>query len=151
MSRTLIVLLIAAVTGSLLNGYYWHERFNKEKGRANELKNLAQERAETITEMQIRQRDAAELDAQHTRELNNALAENSLLQRRLDAGGGVRVQGRCPVQKRKPAASGSMGDDRTVELSHAAGRNVLDIRAGIISDQQKLRYLQEYVRTQCTK
>ncbi|EFQ7407711.1 lysis protein, partial [Salmonella enterica] len=27
--------------------------------------------------------------------------------------------------------------------------NVLDIRAGIISDQEKLRYLQAYVRTQC--
>ncbi|EAX7089506.1 lysis protein, partial [Salmonella enterica subsp. enterica serovar Carrau] len=26
---------------------------------------------------------------------------------------------------------------------------VLDIRAGIISDQEKLRYLQAYVRTQC--
>ncbi|EBY5039913.1 lysis protein, partial [Salmonella enterica subsp. enterica serovar Kottbus] len=24
-----------------------------------------------------------------------------------------------------------------------------DIRAGIISDQEKLRYLQEYIRTQC--
>ncbi|EDH9995534.1 lysis protein, partial [Salmonella enterica subsp. enterica serovar Goldcoast] len=24
-----------------------------------------------------------------------------------------------------------------------------DIRAGIISDQEKLKYLQEYVRTQC--
>ncbi|EDV9672071.1 lysis protein, partial [Salmonella enterica subsp. enterica] len=26
---------------------------------------------------------------------------------------------------------------------------VLNIRAGIISDQEKLKYLQEYVRTQC--
>ncbi|EAA3710937.1 lysis protein, partial [Salmonella enterica] len=25
----------------------------------------------------------------------------------------------------------------------------LDIRAGIISDQEKLKYLQEYIRTQC--
>ncbi|ENY2751945.1 lysis protein, partial [Salmonella enterica] len=28
---------------------------------------------------------------------------------------------------------------------------VLNIRAGIISDQEKLKYLQEYVRTQCLK
>ncbi|EBU8791346.1 lysis protein, partial [Salmonella enterica subsp. enterica serovar Newport] len=26
--------------------------------------------------------------------------------------------------------------------------NVLNIRAGIISDQEKLKYLQEYIRTQ---
>ncbi|EDM1758477.1 lysis protein, partial [Salmonella enterica subsp. diarizonae] len=32
-----------------------------------------------------------------------------------------------------------------------AGRNVLGIRDGIISDQAKLRYLQEYIRTQCMK
>ncbi|ECO0938002.1 lysis protein, partial [Salmonella enterica] len=27
----------------------------------------------------------------------------------------------------------------------------LNIRAGIISDQEKLKYLQEYIRTQCLK
>ncbi|EBI8468472.1 lysis protein, partial [Salmonella enterica] len=32
-----------------------------------------------------------------------------------------------------------------------AGQNVLNIRAGIISDQEKLKYLQEYVRTQCQR
>ncbi|EDM1758393.1 lysis protein, partial [Salmonella enterica subsp. diarizonae] len=30
-----------------------------------------------------------------------------------------------------------------------AGQNVLGIRAGIISDQAKQRYLQDYIRTQC--
>ncbi|EMD4649763.1 lysis protein, partial [Salmonella enterica] len=45
----------------------------------------------------------------------------------------------------------SVGDAATVELSKGAGQNVLDIRAGIISDQAKLRYLQEYIRTQCLK
>ncbi|WP_079955692.1 peptidase [Salmonella enterica] len=42
-----------------------------------------------------------------------------------------------------------MGNAATVELSRDSGQNVLDIRAGIISDQAKLKYLQEYVRTQC--
>ncbi|WP_176211884.1 lysis system i-spanin subunit Rz, partial [Salmonella enterica] len=46
------------------------------------------------------------------------------------------------------ASPGSMGNAATVELSDVAGQNVLDIRAGIISDQAKLRYLQEYIRTQ---
>ncbi|HAF2131087.1 TPA: lysis protein, partial [Salmonella enterica] len=30
-----------------------------------------------------------------------------------------------------------------------AGRNVLGIRAGIINDQAKLKYLQDYIRSQC--
>ncbi|WP_238587007.1 lysis protein [Shigella flexneri] len=42
-----------------------------------------------------------------------------------------------------------MGNDATVELSPVAGRNVLGIRDGIISDQTALRMLQEYIRIQC--
>lgn len=44
------------------------------------------------------------------------------------------------------AGSGSMGDDAAVELSTAAGQRILDIRAGIIADQAKVTYLQDYVR-----
>ncbi|EIF8269824.1 lysis protein, partial [Escherichia coli O145:H28] len=42
-----------------------------------------------------------------------------------------------------------VGNDAAVELSPVAGRNVLGIRDGIISDQAALRMLQEYIRTQC--
>ncbi|EBC6126133.1 lysis protein, partial [Salmonella enterica] len=48
----------------------------------------------------------------------------------------------------KTASPGSVGNAATVELSPVAGQNVLNIRAGIISDQEKLRYLQEYIRAQ---
>ncbi|WP_079908075.1 lysis protein [Salmonella enterica] len=103
----------------------------------------------TITDMQTRQRDVAALDAKYTKELADAQTENADLQRRLAAGGRVRVKGRCTVPASTTTASpGSMGNAATVELSDVAGQNVLDIRAGIISDQTKLRYLQEYIRTQ---
>ncbi|EBM2192475.1 lysis protein [Salmonella enterica subsp. enterica serovar Java] len=106
----------------------------------------------TITDMQTRQRDVAALDAKYTKELADAKAENDALQRRLAAGGRVRVKGRCTVPvSTTPASTGSVGDAATVELSPVAGRNVLSIRAGIISDQAKLRYLQQYVREQCRK
>ncbi|EHR6916907.1 lysis protein [Salmonella enterica] len=106
----------------------------------------------TITDMQVRQRDVAALDARYTKELADAKAENDALQRRLDAGGRVRVKGRCTVPATTTTASpGSVGDAASVELSPVAGRNVLDIRAGIISDQAKLRYLQQYIRDQCEK
>ncbi|EFR9487146.1 lysis protein [Salmonella enterica] len=103
----------------------------------------------TITDMQTRQRDVAALDAKYTKELADAQTENADLQRRLAAGGRVHVKGRCTVPASTTTASpGSMGNAATVELSDVAGQNVLDIRAGIISDQTKLRYLQEYIRTQ---
>ncbi|ECQ8328316.1 lysis protein [Salmonella enterica] len=105
---------------------------------------------ETITGMTKRQRDVAALDAKYTKELADAQNRNTDLQRRLAAGGRVRVEGRCSVPTRTETASTSrVGNAATVELSPGAGQNVLNIRAGIISDQEKLKYLQEYIRTQC--
>lgn len=104
----------------------------------------------TIDDMAKRQRDVAALDARYTKELADAKSENDALQRRIAAGGRVRVEGRCTVPASTETASASrVGDAATVELSPDSGQNVLDIRAGIISDQAKLKYLQDYVRTQC--
>ncbi|MDJ7442936.1 lysis protein [Salmonella enterica] len=106
----------------------------------------------TITDMTKRQRDVAALDARYTKELADEHAKNADLQRRLSAGGRVRVEGRCTVPTQTETASTSrMGNAATVELSPVAGQNVLGIRSGIISDQGKLKYLQEYIRTQCLK
>ncbi|EDW2062183.1 lysis protein [Salmonella enterica subsp. enterica serovar Typhimurium] len=105
---------------------------------------------ETIDDMQVRQRDVATLDAKYTKELADEHAKNADLQRRLAAGGRMRVEGRSTVPTTaKTSSPGSVGKAATVELSPGAGQNVLDIRAGIISDQEKLKYLQEYIRTQC--
>ena len=102
-----------------------------------------------ITDMQMRQRDVAALDAKYTKELADAKAENDALLRKLDNGGRVLVKGKCPVPSSAETSSASgMGNDATVELSPVAGRNVLDIRDGIIRDQTALRTLQEYIRTQ---
>ena len=104
----------------------------------------------TIADMTKRQRDVAALDAKYTKELADAQTRNTDLQRRLAAGGRVRVEGRCSVPTRTETASTSrVGNAATVELSPGAGQNVLDIRAGIIRDQEKLKYLQDYIRTQC--
>ncbi|HAZ7349369.1 lysis protein [Escherichia coli] len=105
-----------------------------------------------ITDMQMRQRDVAALDAKYTKELADAKAENDALLRKLDNGGRVLVKGKCPVPSSAETSSASgMGNDVTVELSPVAGRNVLDIRDGIIRDQTALRTLQEYIRTQCLR
>ncbi|EAA0893044.1 lysis protein [Salmonella enterica subsp. houtenae] len=104
----------------------------------------------TITDMTKRQRDVAALDAKYMKELADAQTRNTDLQRRLAAGGRVRVEGRCSVSTPTETASTSrVGNAATVELSPGAGQNVLDIRAGIIRDQEKLKYLQDYIRTQC--
>ncbi|HHY9459773.1 TPA: lysis protein [Escherichia coli] len=104
----------------------------------------------TITDMQQRQRDVAALDARYSRELADARAENETLRADVAAGRKrLRVNATCPGSVREAPTTSGVGNDASVELSPVAGRNVLGIRDGIISDQAALRTLQEYIRTQC--
>ncbi|OIN32749.1 endopeptidase [Salmonella enterica subsp. enterica serovar Sarajane] len=145
------VLLIVAAALAWTTDHYHGNAVKYKSQRDTATHNLKLANA-TITDMQTRQRNVAALDAKYTKELADAQTENADLQRRLASGGRVRVKGRCTVPASTTTASpGSVGNAATVELSNVAGQNVLGIRAGIISDQAKLRYLQDYVRMQCLK
>ncbi|ECR0542870.1 lysis protein [Salmonella enterica] len=144
-----IVSLLVVVVALAWTADHYHGNAVKYKDQRDTATHNLKLANATITDMQARQRDVAALDARYTKELADAQTENADLQRRLASGGRVRVKGRCTVPASTTTASpGSVGNAATVELSNVAGRNVLDIRAGIISDQAKLRYLQEYIRTQ---
>lgn len=137
---------------SILIIYILFGQISKETRRADAAESLAKQRQETITDMTTRQRDVAALDAKYTKELADAKAENDALQRKLDDGGRVLVKGRCPMPaSTQTSSASSVGNDATVELSDVAGRNVLGVRAGIISDQTSLSALQEYIKTQCIR
>ncbi|EAX0693956.1 lysis protein [Salmonella enterica] len=143
------LLLVSLIVAGRLANHYRNNAITYKDQRDTATHNLKLVNA-TITDMTKRQRDVAALDAKYTKELADAQTENADLQRRLASGGRVRVKGRCTVPASTTTASpGSVGNAATVELSRDSGQNVLDIRAGIISDQAKLKYLQEYVRTQC--
>jgi len=146
------VLVVAIVIFMVLAINHYRDNateYKKQRDEKSQALNLANA---TITDMQTRQRDVAALDAKYTKELADAKAENDALQRKLDNGGRVLVKGKCPVptSTETPSTSG-VGNDAAVELSPVAGRNVLGIRSGIISDQASLRTLQEYINTQCLK
>lgn len=155
MSR--LTAIIIAVVVCIIVSLGW--AVNHYRNNATEYKKQRDEKAQalnlanaTITDMQTRQLDIAALDAKYTKELADAKAENDALQRKLDNGGRVLVKGKCPVSAAtQTTGAASMGDDATVELSAVAGRNVLGIRSGIVSDQTALRALQEYITTQCLK
>lgn len=143
------LLLVSLIVSGRLANHYRDNAITYKEQRDTVTHKLTLANA-TITDMTKRQRDVAALDARYTKELADAKAENDALRRKLDNGGRVLVKGKCPVSSSAETSSASgMGNDATVELSPGAGQNVLDIRAGIISDQEKLKYLQEYVRTQC--
>ncbi|GCP61502.1 lysis protein [Escherichia coli] len=146
----LLVMALIGVLAFFVNHYRDNAITYKDQ-RDKATKNLRLANA-TIKDMQVRQRDVAALDAKYTKELSDAKAENDALQRKLDNGGRVLVKGKCPVSAAtQTTGAASMGDDATVELSAVAGRNVLGIRSGIVSDQTALRALQEYITTQCLK
>jgi len=153
MSR--VIAIFGAVIVCLIIGLGWavnHYRDNaatykEQRDKVTERLNIANA---TIADMTVRQRDNAALDAKYTKELADANAENDALRKRLDNGGRVRVKGKCPAQD-YTTSTGSVGDAGTVELADVAGRNVLSIRAGIIRDQKALKYLQDYINTQCLK
>ncbi|ECT1255458.1 lysis protein [Salmonella enterica subsp. enterica serovar Saintpaul] len=148
-AAALIILLIVSLAWTTDHYHGNAVKYKSQRDTATHNLKLANE---TIDDMTQRQRDVAALDAKYTKELADEHAKNADLQRRLSAGGRVRVEGRCTVPTQTETASTSrVGNAATVELSDVAGQNVLSIRSGIISDQAKLKYLQEYVRTQCLK
>ena len=151
--RYWLQLLVLALIGALaffVNHYRDNAiTYRDQRDKATEKLLLA---TATIKDMQQRQRSADALDAKYTKELADAKAENDALRRKLDNGGRVLVKGKCQVPaSTETSRTSGMGNDATVELSPVAGRNVLSIRSGIISDQTSLRALQEYINTQCLK
>ncbi|EOI5777171.1 lysis protein [Cronobacter malonaticus] len=132
--------------------FYYRASLTKAEASLTKVNRELKLAKDDIDDMSRRQRDVAALDAKYTKELADAKAEIDALQRKLDNGGRVLVKGRCPVPATtKTASTSSMGNDATIELSDVAGRNVLGIRSGIISDQKALRVLQDYIKTQCLK
>jgi len=163
-----VVVLLAMGTGFgwVLNGWRLEGRVarseaaTERESRAHQadLAAISNAAAQQVTQALAKQQEAqhavADLDRKHTKELKDAQAENDVLRGMLARGGGVRVAANCPANPVSvPAAAGPASVDHagTVELSPEAGRNVLDIRAGIIADQSALRALQRYVREVCLK
>lgn len=160
----ILLLSLGAAIGWTLNGWRLGAQVSAvqaqtERERAAHQADLAaisnaaaRQVSQALAQQHAAQQALAALDQKSTEELKNAIAENDRLRARLAAGGRVRVAGSCPAAAGTvptTATAASVGDAGTVELSAEAGRNVLDIRAGIIADQAALRALQQYVRTVC--
>lgn len=125
-----------------------HEHTLGEISRAAARQLQAQQDKRQALELRL-----AALDSKEHQELTDAQAENERL-RRLYSGADderkrLRIEVRVAEADRVVSATtsaGRVGDGESLELSERAGRAVWDIRAGVISDQAKLKYLQGYVR-----
>lgn len=151
-----LVAAAGAVAAVLILGWtadhYYHQAVTwRDSARA--ARAVVKTQAATITDMNVRQQKLAALDITHTEALNAAETENDNLRRQLaDGTRRMYVHAKCPVSGTgTKTKSGSLGDGTAVELAVDARRNVFDIRASIISDQGKLKYLQDYIQSECLK
>ncbi|EAX5111161.1 lysis protein, partial [Salmonella enterica] len=99
------LLIVATALGWTTSHY--HGNAVKYKDQRDTVTHNLKMANETISDMKTRQRDVAALDAKYTKELADAQTRNTDLQRRLAAGGRVRVEGRCSVPTETETASTS--------------------------------------------
>lgn len=94
----------------------------------------------------------AKSDQQHSQELTDALEKNQALRDAVTSGARqLRLAkaglATCNLSKSSAFSASSVDNAGTIAFSDDFGRNIYDIRAGIISDQQKLKALQDYIRS----
>ncbi|WP_312374261.1 lysis system i-spanin subunit Rz [Stutzerimonas nitrititolerans] len=124
---------------------------------ADQLRLTAEANATVIRKQQtdrlVLEARLATLDTTSTEKLTHAQDENDRLRREYSAADNERRRLRIEVRVARADATvsattgaGSLGDAASVELSAAAGSAVWGIRGGMISDREKLVYLQEWAR-----
>lgn len=153
MSR--LIAIIAAAIILLIVSLAWgvnHYRDNalnykEQRDKATSALTLANE---TISDMRVRQRDVAALDAKYTGELANAKATIDQLERDV-AAGKRRLQLNATCRKDGSSTSGSVGDATSPRLTDSAQRDYFTLRERITIITGQVNYLQDYIRQQCLK
>lgn len=149
-NRIIIVLLCAVCIGGLgwaVNHYrdnaIEYKRQRDEKVQALKLANA------TITDMQVRQRDVAALDARYTKELADAKATIESLSADVAAGRRrLYLNATCTGKADAPRSSGVVNAP-AASLTPDAERDYWRLRAGIETVTKQVEGLQDYIKSQC--
>ncbi|EMU6261487.1 lysis protein [Escherichia coli] len=149
LSAFTVILLVVCGALSLGLNHYRDNAITYKAQRDKKARELEQANA-TITDMQVRQRDVAALDAKYSRELADARAENETLRADVAAGHrSLRINATCPGPVRE--ATGTSGVDNATgpRLADTAERDYFILRERLMTMQKQLEGAQEYIRTQC--
>lgn len=121
--------------------------FKDQRDKATHSLKLAND---TITDMKVRQRDVAALDAKYTGELADAKAIIDQLERDVASGKRrLQLNARCPASG--APGTGGMGDASSPRPTDTAERNYFTLRERIATVTKQVSYLQGYVREQCLR
>ncbi|HAY4576673.1 TPA: lysis protein [Escherichia coli] len=148
--KLVISAFLLTLFGSLVwSANHYHNKAIEYKKQRDENAMALDSAMATISDMQKRQRDIAELDARYTKELADANATIESLRADVSAGR-KRLQVAATCAKSTTGASG-MGDGESPGLTADAELNYYRLRSGIDKITAQVNYLQEYIRTQCLK
>ncbi|HHN8216312.1 TPA: lysis protein [Escherichia coli] len=148
--KLVISAFLLTLFGSLVwSANHYHNKAVEYKKQRDENAMALDSAMATISDMQKRQRDVAELDARYTKELADANATIESLRADVSAGR-KRLQVAATCAKSTTGAS-SMGDGESPRLTADAELNYYRLRSGIDRITAQVNYLQEYIRTQCLK
>ena len=141
-----VVVCIIVSLGWAVNHYRDNAtKYKKQRDEKTQALNLANA---TITDMTIRQRDVAALDAKYTQELADAKKQLDDLQRCVrDGKCGLRINAKCPANG--ATSTGSLGDATSPRLTDSAERDYFTLRERIEIVTKQVGYLQDYINTQC--
>ena len=101
-----------------------------------------------ITDMQMRQRDVAALDAKYTEELADAKAENDALRDDVAAGGRRRLHIKVCQSMREATTASGVDNAASPRLADTAERDYFTLRR-LITMQKQLEGTQKYINEQC--
>ena len=148
--KLVISAFLLTLFGSLVwSANHYHNKAIEYKKQRDENAMALDSAMATISDMQKRQRDVAELDARYTKELADANATIESLRADVSSGR-KRLQVAATCAKSTTRAS-SMGDGESPGLTADAELNYYRLRSGIDRITAQVNYLQEYIRTQCLR
>ena len=151
LSAFIVILLVACGALSLGLNHYRDNAITYKEQRDKKVSELEQANA-TITDMQVRQRDVAALDAKYSRELADARAENETLRADVAAGRKrLRINATCPGPVREATGTARVDNATGPRLADTAERDYFTLRERLMLTQKQLEVAQEYIRTQCLK
>jgi len=121
-----------------------------EKKRADDAEKNLKLATATITDMQVRQRDVAVLDAKYTGELQDAKATIDQLERDV-ATGKRRLQLNARCTTNGATSTTGLDDGTGPRLTDSAERDYFTLRERIETATKQIAGLQQYVSEQCLR
>ncbi|AGR58496.1 lysis protein [Salmonella enterica subsp. enterica serovar Napoli] len=144
------LLIVAAALAWTTSRYHDNAvKYKSQRDTATHSLNLANE---TISDMTLRQRQNAALDAKYTQELADAKAESEKLRADLASGRRrLQLHAVCmPAAARDTTATGAT-DAATARLTPDAERNYQRLRTESRAVTAQVNGLQQYITEQCTE